>query len=100
MILVTQLLYLVAGKEREFDEFENMAIPLIQKYRGRLLLRIRPTQESVVDHGIPIPYEVHLIEFRTDEDFRLFLGDDDRKNYLHLKQQSVSEAVLIQGARL
>ena len=35
MILITQLIYLVKGQEKIFDEFERIAIPTILKYNGR-----------------------------------------------------------------
>jgi hypothetical protein len=32
MILITQLIYIIEGQEKVFDEFESIAIPIIQKY--------------------------------------------------------------------
>jgi hypothetical protein len=42
MLYITQLIYIVAGQEAVFDAFENIAIPAIAQYNGRLLLRVRP----------------------------------------------------------
>ena len=39
MLLITQLIYIIDGQEKVFDEFESIAIPTILKYNGRLLLR-------------------------------------------------------------
>jgi hypothetical protein len=43
MVVITQLIYLRPGKESVFDEFEAVAIPLISKHSGELLLRLRAT---------------------------------------------------------
>lgn len=100
MIHITQLIYIVDGQEDVFDQFEDIAIPTIAKYNGRLTLRIRPTNESVIERNIAKPYEIHLVEFDTQDDFDNFKNDEERKKFLHLKEQSIESAILIQGTRL
>lgn len=100
MILITQLIYIIDGQEKIFDEFENIAIPAIAKYNGRLLFRIRPTEDNFIESRIDKPYEIHLVEFQTQQDFERFLKDEERKKFLHLKEQSIKEAILIQGTKL
>ena len=39
MLYVTQLVYVHAGREAMFHEFEDVVLPLLQKYRGELLLQ-------------------------------------------------------------
>ena len=100
MILITQLIYIIDGQEKIFDEFESIAIPAISKYNGRLLLRIRPTADSFIESHIEQPYEIHLVEFQHQHDFENFLKDEERKKFLHLKEQSIRHAILIQGTKL
>jgi hypothetical protein len=100
MIFITQLVYIIEGQESVFDEFESVAIPLIAKYNGKLLLRIRPPEHSVIESVIDKPYEVHLVEFATEEDFERFLKDETRKNFLHLKEKSIKASILIKGNQL
>jgi len=100
MIFITQLIYIVDGQEQVFDEFESIAIPTILKYNGRLLLRVRPTENAFIDNNIDKPYEIHLVEFETQKDFDNFKLDEDRKKFLHLKDQSIKTAILIQGMKL
>jgi len=100
MILITQLIYIVKGQEKVFDEFENIAIPTISKYNGRLLFRVRPTADSFIESHIDQPYEIHLVEFDNEQDFESFKQDEDRKKFLQLKEQSVKTSVLIQGTKL
>jgi len=100
MIFITQLIYIHEGSEAIFHEFEQLAIPLISKYNGRLLFRLRPQKTAFIEINTEPPYEVHLVAFETEEDFRRFLEDDERKQFLYLKEQSIRSAVLIQGKQL
>ena len=100
MIFFTQLIYIIEGQEQVFDQFENMAIPAILKYNGRLLLRVRPTENTFIEYHIDKPYEIHLVEFETQQDFDNFIQDEERKKFLHLKDQSIKASILIQGNKL
>jgi uncharacterized protein (DUF1330 family) len=100
MIFITQLIYIREGQEDVFHQFEDIAIPTILKYNGRLLLRVRPDNHSMIENNIDKPYEIHLVEFDTEQDFENFTKDEGRKKFLHLKDQSVKSVLLIKGAKL
>jgi len=100
MIYLTQLIYIIEGQEKVFDEFEAIAIPIISKYNGRLLLRVRPGVDSFIEHHMDKPYELHFVEFDSEEDFQHFKADKERQNFLHLKDQSIQASILIQGVKL
>ena len=100
MIHITQLIYIVPGQEKVFDQFESIAIPIIAKYNGRLLFRVRPTDHAFIEHSIDKPYEIHLVEFDAEQDFENFKKDEERKKFLHLKEQSIKESILIYGRKL
>ncbi len=100
MIFITQLIYIQAGQESVFHQFEYIAIPVILKYNGRLLLRIRPAENTFIEHHIDKPYEVHLVEFKAEEDFENFKQDEERKKFLHLKEQSIKSVLLIKGTKI
>jgi len=100
MIFMTQLIYIKEGKESIFHQFEDIAIPAISKYNGRLLLRVRPDNNSIIENNIDKPYEIHLVEFNTEQDFQNFMQDEERRKFLHLKEQSVKSVVLIKGIKL
>lgn len=100
MIYLTQLIYIKEGQEEVFHQFEDIAIPLIAKYKGRLLLRIRPSENAFIEHSIEKPYEVHLAMFDSEQDFKDFMMDEERKKFLHLKEQSIQSSILIQGIKL
>jgi uncharacterized protein (DUF1330 family) len=97
MIYIMQLIYVKEGQENIFHQFEDIAIPIIAKYNGKLLFRVRPGNESFIEHHIDKPYEIHLVEFDTEQDFENFKLDEERKKFLHLKEQSIQSTILIQG---
>jgi uncharacterized protein (DUF1330 family) len=100
MIYLTQLIYIIPGQEKTFDEFESIAIPLITKYNGRLLFRVRPIESSFIEHQIDKPYEIHFVEFETEQDLKNFGADEERKRFLHLKEQSIKESFLVRGEKV
>ncbi|MPR35807.1 DUF1330 domain-containing protein [Salmonirosea aquatica] len=100
MIYITQLIYILDGQEETFNEFEAVAIPLIAKYNGRLLFRNRPAASTMIEQTIETPYEIHLVEFDGEEDLDAFFKDEERKKYVHLKEQSIRSVWLLKGVKL
>ncbi len=100
MIFITQLVYVKKGQEDILHQFEDVAILLIAKYNGQLLLRIRPNETSVIERQIEKPYEVHLVSFPGEIDFNDFMKDEERKQFLHLKEQSIKSVTLIKGTQV
>lgn len=100
MIYITQLVYVKPGQEKVFDEFEAVAIPLIAKYKGELLFRVRPDTAAFIEGEGHPPYEIHLVSFPGEEDFLAFGKDPERASFLHLKEASVERIMLIKGAAL
>lgn len=100
MIHITQLIYIIEGQEAIFDEFEALAIPIISKYNGRLSLRIRPSDAAIIEKNIEKPYEIHFVEFDSEQDFDNFKKDEERKKFLHLKEKSIRSTIIIQGTKL
>lgn len=87
MLYFTQLIYVKEGKEEVFHEFERLAIPLMGKYNGRIIQRIRPEASSFISGDEKKPYEVHILSFDSEEDFMAFAKDDTRNAFLHLKEE-------------
>jgi uncharacterized protein (DUF1330 family) len=100
VIYFTQLIYIKAGEEETFQEFENVALPLLKQYNGDLLLRIRPTESQKIEGTIEMPYEIHLVSFTSETDFENFKGDKTRSNFLHLKEKAIRSVMLIKGVEL
>ncbi len=100
MLFLTQLIYIQKGQEMIFDQFEAIAIPIISKYNGKLLLRIRPDFASIIESNIEKPYEIHFIEFDSESDFKAFMNDEERKQFLSLKEQSIKTSLLFGGTKI
>ncbi|MBX2916499.1 MAG: DUF1330 domain-containing protein [Cyclobacteriaceae bacterium] len=100
MIYITQLIYIIPGQEEVFEQFEAVAIPIISKYNGKLLFRVRPDVNAFIGPYSEKPYEIHLVEFLSEQDFENFKRDDERKQFLHLKEQSIRTSMMIIGKRL
>ncbi len=100
MIYITQLIYIIKDQESVFDEFENKVIPLIAKYDGLLLFRLRPSADDFISCDIDIPFEIHLVQFPTDAQFRKFLEDKDRQAHIQMKNDSIRLSIIIVGNSL
>jgi uncharacterized protein (DUF1330 family) len=100
MIYITQLTYIKEGQEKVFHQFEDVAIPIIAKYNGRLLLRVRPGEDAFIENNVDKPYEIHLVEFDSENDFKNFMVDEQRRKFLHLKDQSIRSSILYKGVKL
>ena len=97
MIYLTQLIYVRRGEEAVFNEYESHAIPIIGKYRGELVLRIRPEPDAIIAASVEQPYEIHLVSFESEADFEAFTQDEERKRFLYLKERSILSSLLIKG---
>lgn len=100
MIYVTQLVYIHEGEEETFHAFEMKALPIIERYNGKLLLRLRPDEGSVIEKNIDTPHEIHIVQFQSENDFIRFTQDGERNTFLHLKKKSVKTVWLMKGEKL
>ncbi|WP_422361824.1 DUF1330 domain-containing protein [Reichenbachiella sp.] len=100
MLYITQLIYVKQGKEDVFQEFENQAIPLMEKYTGKLIQRLRPEVSAYVDGEDQKPYEIHIISFDSEDKLKEFMKDDTRLKFKHLKDESVESILMFKGEKM
>lgn len=100
MIYITLLIFIEEGKETIFQEFEKLALSTLKEFNGRLLLRLRPNDSSVVSVEGECPYEMHFLSFASNDDFIAYTKDSRRKEFLHLKEQSIKATLLVKGEQL
>lgn len=81
MLYITLLIYVCNEKEDVFREFENLALPMLDDYNGKLLLRLRPNETSIVSVEGESPYEVHFLSFESEQDFMLIYKTREEKNF-------------------
>jgi hypothetical protein len=97
MLYFTQIIFVKENQEEVFNLFESHVLPLLEKYNGILIYRVRPTDNCVIETTIGHPYELHLVTFPTKEDFEAYRDDKERMQYMHLKEASIEKALLIEG---
>lgn len=97
MLYFTQIIFIKEGKADQFNLFESHVLPLLCKYNGTLVYRVRPAGDAVIETTIGNPYELHVITFPDKKDFEAYRDDKERMKYLHLKEGSIEKALLIEG---
>ena len=100
MLYYTQVIFIRKGSEAVFHEFEDQVLPLLERHNGKLLYRVRPDPQNVIETSIDYPYEIHLVSFDSKSSFMAYAGDEDRKRHLKLKEDAVSSVLLIEGVAL
>ncbi len=60
MRYITQLLYVIEDQEQVFHQFEEIAIPTIAKYNGRLTLRVHPNDDPLSSGTLKNPMKLIL----------------------------------------
>ncbi len=98
-LYITLLLFVKEGKEDIFQTYEEKVLPILGRYEGELIYRIRAQADSFLHLGYEMPYEIHLLSFASLADFERFKQDDERKAYAYLFQESVRETILIEGIK-
>lgn len=100
MIYLTLFIFVKEGKEHVFYEFEDLALPLLADYNGKLMYRIRPQKDAFITAEATIPHEIHFLSFDSEEDFSNFAKDKRRTSFLHLKKESIQSSFLVKGQKL
>ncbi|WP_109832370.1 DUF1330 domain-containing protein [Reichenbachiella versicolor] len=100
MLYITQLIYIKDNCEEAFLEFESKAIPLLQEYGGKVIQRIRPTADSFIEGEELRPYEIHIVSMESKDRLKEFANDPRRQDFIHLKDESVSEILMFMGEKV
>lgn len=100
MFYYTQIIFINDNQEQTFNLFEDKILPLLKKYGGALIYRVRPDKNCVIETSIGQPYELQLVTFATKENFEAYKNDKERMQYLHLKEASIEKVLLIEGTAL
>jgi len=97
MLYFTQIVFVKENQEETFNLFESHVLPLLKKYNGTLIYRVRPTDDCIIETTIGHPYELHLVTFPTEADFEGYRDDKERLQHMHLKEASIEKALMIKG---
>ena len=96
----TQLIFIKKDQEQAFNMFEDKVLPLLKKHNGELIYRVQLDKELVLETSIGNPDELHIVTFATQEDFINYKNDEERLQYLSLKEASIEKVILIEGVAL
>jgi hypothetical protein len=100
MIYYTQLIFVKKGSEADFNAFEEKVLPLLNDHNGKLLYRIRPDKNSVIEINGELPYEIHFVSFVGKTDFEHYKNDPKRLGAMELKNNSIEKVILIEGVEI
>lgn len=94
-MIVVQLVYIKEGKESVYLAYEDIVLPLVEKYQGKALLRLRPDENSVINSDMEKPYEVHMVEFPSAQELENYMNDEVRRKFFYMKEESVRSVITI-----
>jgi hypothetical protein len=100
MVCYTQLIFIKKGNEPTFHSFEEKVLPLLKDHNGELVYRIRPDKQSFIEGSGELPYEIHLVTFKSRADFEGYAKDPRRLAFMELKNNSVEKIILIEGKEI
>jgi len=75
-------------------------LPLLQNHNGELVYRVRPPKSAFLESSRELPYEIHLVTFGSQADFKGYKTDPKRLEFMDMKNRSVEKIVLIEGVEL
>jgi len=87
-------LFIHAGREVEFRQFETQAARIMKKYGGQIERVIRPTISP--PSGVA-PHEIHLVSFPSMEHFAAYRGDTELAKLASLRQTAIDRTEIIIG---
>jgi hypothetical protein len=93
-VLIVAALFVHAGREAEFRQFETSAARIMWTYGGRIERVIRPT---VTSPGSPVPYEIHLVSFPSLERFEQYRADPRLGALAALRETAIARTEITIG---
>jgi uncharacterized protein (DUF1330 family) len=93
IILVVQL-FIQTNQEAKFQQYEQEAAQIMQKYQGQIEKVIRPISTEQCQEQ---PDEVHIVWFPSLGQFELYRQDPDLVKLAELRQSAISRTEIIIG---
>lgn len=86
---IVAALFVHAGREAEFEQFETAAEKIMQRYGGRLERRVGFASASNTDQ----PHEVHIVTFPDDASFHCYRADVELQALAELRARAIRRTV-------
>jgi len=90
------MLFIHAGRESDFEEFESSAAEIMRRHGGAIERRIRCASQP--DSGEP--YEVHIVTFPDQQALDRYRKDPDLEQLAELRAKAIHHTVVWQGLDL
>ena len=97
-LIIMIFFYLKKGQDEKFLEYENRVLPLLKIYEGELIFRIRPGKAAFSNWAGEVPFEIHMLAFKSRDSLSKYLEDESRVKNAHLFQESVRKTILFEGS--
>ena len=95
IVLIVQL-FVAAGHQPEFEEFEAAAARIMERHGGRIERRVATRSERGPDQ----PDEVHVVTFPSESAFEDYRLDPELVPLAALRAQAIRKTVVWQGEDL
>ena len=93
-IILVVSLFIHAGREAEFRQFETEAARIMKRYGGQIERVIRSTVSAL--SGVA-PHEIHIVSFPSMERFDAYRGDAELAKLAPLRQAAIARTEIIIG---
>jgi uncharacterized protein (DUF1330 family) len=92
--LLVVVLYVNEGQEAAFAQFEAIAADIMRSHGGRIARAVRCAE---VSSGARAPYEIHLVEFPSEEAFLGYRRDSRLAAHSGLRAQAICKTEIWTG---
>ena len=89
-------LFINAGREAEFEQFEAAATAIMRQHGGTVERRIG----CVGDADLNQLHEVHIVTFPDDESFERYRSDPELRELADLRARAIQETTIWRGVDL
>jgi uncharacterized protein (DUF1330 family) len=95
-LTIVAALYIHAGYEAEFEQFETQAASIMRRYGGAVERRIGFANAA----GDENPHEVHVVTFPNEQSFERYRSDPDLLALADLRNRAIRKTTIWRGQDL
>ncbi len=96
-LTIVAALYIHAGREAEFEEFETRASAIMRRFGGTVERRIGCAGGVAGDET---PREVHVVTFPDEQSFEQYRADAEMSSLAELRSRAIRKTTIWRGADL
>ncbi|MDO8434714.1 MAG: DUF1330 domain-containing protein [Candidatus Binatus sp.] len=89
-------LFIHAGREAEFEQFETRASTIMRRYGGAIERRIGIADAT----GDENPHEVHVVTFPDEQSYQRYRADAELSALAELRSRAIRKTTIWRGQEL